>query len=463
MIKRDACHTSSIRQRAAVLIVGLAAASHAGLTLSQALVLAQQKSEEAQLLEEKDRRLQFQKKELWAGALPNVSAYANVGRGAQPMNLQTFEQIFPGGGSGGGSAQAAGPAAANIQQDLFSYGLQVNQPIFSFGRLQQAFKVAGVTIDAQNRSKARSLQEIQLKTLDAWFAVVTTQARFQVLDASLKRQRETVAFMQSNFKMGSGYRAQVLLAVANLKALEPEQIRAKQAANASEMMLNRILGRPVNDPLDMDTTAHLSSLDQVLIKDETSVTKAIDNRPDIQAMGLQRDAMEGTAKGYRMLHRPALGFQGKAGIMAYHMNQLYEWDQNKDWSVGLGLTWNLFDGLSTVSKANQFSSDARSIELGRQQMEKFARIEIETAFQERDAADSAASAADQAVAAAREAVELITQDFRAGKGAFTELLQAEEGLRNAEFGELAARFQLARSRAALRVALGLELTLQESP
>ena len=64
--------------------------------------------------------------------------------------------------------------------------------------------------------------------------------------------------------------------------------------------------------------------------------------------------------------------------------------------------------------------------------------------------------------AAREAVELLTQDFRAGKGAFTDLLQAEEGLRNAEFGVLAARYQLARSRASLRVALGHDLVAQEA-
>jgi outer membrane protein len=462
MIKRDLDHASIFSPLAALALAGLASVSHAGLTLSEALSLAQEKSEEARLLDEKDKRLHFQKQELWAGGLPNVSAYANAGRGASPMNLQTFGQIFPSNDTGSSGTGAGGPPAANVQQDMFSYGIQVSQPIYSFGRLGQAFKVAEMTIDAQKRSKSRSLQEIQLKTLDAWYAVVTTKARFQVLDASLKRQRETVSFMQSNFKMGSGLRAQVQLAVANLKALEPDQIRAKQAANASVMALNRILGRGVNEPLDMDTTTHLPSLDQVLVKEDATIAKAIENRPDLQALALQRDALQGTAKGYRMLHRPALGFQGKLGMMAYHLNQLSEWEQNKDWSVGLGLTWNLFDGLSTVSKASQFSSDARSVELGRQQMEKFARIEIETAFQERDAADSAASAADQAVLAAREAVELLTEDFRAGKGNFTDLLQAEEGLRNAEFGELAARFQLARSRAALRVALGLELSMQES-
>jgi outer membrane protein len=441
-----------------------AEAQAAGLSLGEALATAQKQSEEALMLREKDVRLQHQKTELWAGGLPNVQAYANAGRGSQVMNMKMFE-AFGGGGSDtaqSGGNQGSAPEAFNIVQNMYSYGVQVAQPIFSFGRLSNAFKVASQTIDAQDHSRKRSMQQIQLQTLDAWYAVWTTRARLQVLEASLKRQRETVAFMENNFRMGSGLRAQVMLAVASLKSLEPERIRAEQAALSSAMALNRLLGRPVNDAVELDTAAHLEALHQALIRDEQSLEKAIAERPDMRALDLQRQALEGTAKGYRMLHRPALGFSGKLGIMAYELDQLGEFEQNRDWSVGLGLTWNLFDGLATTSKAKQFNSDARSVELAQRQASKFARIEIETAFQERNAADSAAVAAAQAASAAQEAVELLTQDFRAGKGAVTDLLQAEEGLRNAEFGVLAARYQLARSRASLRVALGLDLVAQEA-
>lgn len=443
-----------------------AMAEAAGVSLADAIATAQKQSEEALLLREKDVRLQHQKTELWAGGLPNVQAYANAGRGSQVVNTKMFDALGGGGNGGNDSAQSGNqgsmPDAFNIVQNMYSYGIQVAQPIYSFGRLGNAFKVAGQTIDAQNKSRERSLQQIQLQTLDAWYGVWTSRARLQVLEASLRRQRETVAFMESNFNMGSGLRAQVMLAVASLKSLEPERIRAEQAALASAMALNRLLGRAVNEPIELDTAAHLVTLQQALVRNDQSLDKAISERPDLQALELQRQALEGTAKGYRMLHRPALGLTGKLGIMAYELDQLGEFEQNRDWSVGVGLTWNLFDGLATSSKANQFSSDARSIELAQRQASKFARIEIETAFQERDAADSAAVAAEQAVRAAREAVELLTQDFRAGKGAFTDLLQAEEGLRNAEFGVLAARYQLARSRASLRVALGHDLVAQEA-
>ncbi len=461
MLKRDWNHDMSSAGLLGLLGLVLAAAPvRAGVTLYDAIEAAQKLSEEALLLEEKDTRLHHQKNELWAGGLPSVQGYANAGRGAQPINTSMFGSLGGGGDSAGSQRM---PPAINLQQDMFSYGIQVTQPIYAFGRLGQAFKVAELTIDAQKRNKTRSLQQIQLQALDAWYGVVTSRARMQVLEASLKRQKETVAFMQSNFNMGSGLRAQVLLAVASLKGLEPEHIRAKQGAIASGMALNRLLGKAVDEAVDPDTSVHLSALDQALVRDEQTVAKSIEARPDLQALSLQRQALDGTAKAYRMLYRPSLGFQGKLGMMAYHLNQLGEFEQNKDWSIGLGLTWNLFDGLSSSSKANEFQSDARGLALVERQASKFAKIEIETAFQERDASDSAYGAAVEAVKAATEAVELLTQDFRAGKGNVTDLLQAEEGLRNAEFGVLASRYQMARSRAALRIALGLNLMNQEAP
>ena len=64
--------------------------------------------------------------------------------------------------------------------------------------------------------------------------------------------------------------------------------------------------------------------------------------------------------------------------------------------------------------------------------------------------------------ASAEALDLISQDFRAGAGTVTDLLSAEEGLRAAETGLLAARYQKARAKAALRVAMGMNLTEGEN-
>jgi outer membrane protein TolC len=173
--------------------------------------------------------------------------------------------------------------------------------------------------------------------------------------------------------------------------------------------------------------------------------------------------MQGYATAWRMQYLPALGATGKVGILAYQLDeQLTDFDKNLEWQVGVGLTWPLFDGFTKSSKARQYDSDARTLAATERQARAFATIEIEGAHREVVAADTAWKAAVESRDAAAEAAEMIGRDFRAGAGNITDLLSAEEGLRNAELGLLAARYQKTRARAALRLALGMELTKENS-
>jgi HAE1 family hydrophobic/amphiphilic exporter-1 len=392
---------------------------------------------------EKSAKLDAMKRELWAGALPQVTAYANAGRGSQPFDPNAAG--FPG-------------EVVNPTVSRYAYGVEAQQPIFSFGRLGQSFRVASRQIASQDEANRRELQEIELSALDAFYAVVVAEARVKVLDASLERQRRTSGFLEANFSRGAGARSATLLAAASLKGLEPERIRAARDADAARMNLNRLLGRPIDAPLALDTASVPDFAAPAEDTTEANISRVLDKRPDLEALRLQKETLKGYATAYRMQYLPSLGAQGKVGILAYDLNdQLTDFDKNLEWQVGVGLTWPIFDGLANSSKARQYDSDARALAITERRARNFARIEVEGARREAAAADTALGAARQARDAASEALDLISQDFRAGAGQVTDLLSAEEGLRNAELGLLAARYQNTRARAALRVSLGMDL------
>ena len=430
----------------AAMAVGIRAESP--LSLKEAMRSVLQHSEEAQLMSEKETRLDAQKSEALSGALPNVQLYANAGRGSSPFDPNAF---FP-------DTTGRTPPVINFAQNRFSYGVQVNQPIYSFGRVGQAYHIASVLQRSQVQGNQRSRQQLELQTLDSFYGLAVALARREVIQTSLKRQGETVALMQSNFKMGAGQRSAVLLATASLKGLEPQRIRAESEADAAGMALNRLLGRPIQSPLELDTALMAESGIPSVDTSESGIQNSLNRRSDLSSLALQKDALKGYAKIYRMQYLPSLGFQGKWGILAYHLNnQLHDFDKDFDWQVGVGLQWTIFDGFGQSSKAREYDSDARSLDLSERQARAFARIEIEGALREADAAETGCEASKQALDAADDALQMITGDFRSGKGQITELLSAEEGLRNAELGLLSARYQKIRARAALRVALGMDL------
>ena len=432
-----------------LLLLATAALAQAPLTLTDAIRATLANSEEARLIDEKSSKLEAQRSELWAGALPSLQGYANAGRGHQPISTESFPIK---------DTTGMIPSLYSVTQNTFSYGVQATQPLFSFGRLNQAFHTASKQIGSQNAANRRARQELELQALDGFYGVVLAEARLKVLAASLERQSRTVDFLESNFRRGAGSRSTLLLTQSSLKALEPQRIRAEQDALAARMAFNRLTGHSVLDPVTLDTT----SLPEFSIPagdtSEASVERVLERRPDLEALRLQTEALRGYARAYRMQYLPALAAQGKLGVLAYQFDkQLTDFDNNLEWQVGVGLSWPLFDGLANSAKARQYDSDARTLALSERQAHAYARIQLEGARREVVAADTALSAAQQARDAAAEAADLIGRDFRAGAGQVTDLLSAEEGLRNAELGLLAARYQNTRARAALRVSLGLDL------
>jgi outer membrane protein TolC len=432
---------------AALAALAATSARAQGLTLEAAMREAMANSEEALILKEKQNKFDALKQQAWSTGFPRITANANAAHVVNPIDPAAF-------GFGSGPVQS-------VELNRFAYDLEVQQSIFSFGRLSQAIRTANVQEKSDTYSRGRSLQQLQLQVLDSYGMAVLAKAKLQTLEASVKRSSETVAFLESNWKMGSGRRAEVLRAITALKSLEPERIRAQRDAEAAAMVLNRIMGRDVEAPLDLDTTAHMKWDPVNALPDSQALASVVDERPDIKSLEYSRRSLEGQARYMKMLYLPSLGANGKWGITAYDKSKLADFDKSQDWMVGLGLQWTLFDGMGTLAQARQVQSDARSLSLTQRQMKKMVKIEITGAFQEYHAADTALAAAGQAVAAAQEAQALLSQDFRAGKGAITEVLESEDALRNAQLGYLAARYQRVHAQAALRVALGKGLINEE--
>ncbi len=416
------------------------------LNLSQAVKQALANSEEAKMSQEKKLNAEARKQEAWSGAFPNVTGYGSAGRSQSP-----FPPFIPSMPDSNGKIPSK-----YMTMNSFTYGAQVNQSLYSFGRLGQTIKMAGIYDKSQEATLTRSLQELQIQTLDAYFGVVLAKAHWETLEASLQRQKKLVDYLQQNFKMGAGQRSLVLLAVSSTKALEPQRIRAERDYQAARMSFNRLIGQPIDAVSEMDTAASFAMQPITDINAEQGVSEALKNRADLKALHLQKDFLREASKFQNMLYLPSLGFQGKYGVLAYKTKDLFNKD-NLDWQFGIGLNWQIFDGFGNSARAKQTLSDSRNLEYTESKALNMVRIEIASDLSEQNASDSALSAAIEGLQAATDARALLAEDFAAGKGQINDILTAETNLRDAEFGILFARYQRVRSIAALKLALGKDL------
>lgn len=479
---------------ARVLILTPLLAGAQVLTLQQGLQEALTKGPEAEYIRNAVDSAGQVVKEVRKVAWPSVSAYANAGLGRQPSQLEALGGVF------GALAQSAGsldhrigtledsarlrhgsslePLAAlkALETDpdeptwSVAYGVKASQTLFTFGKVTTALRMAS-TQDRLTALKVRSTRiDVQTSFLSQWTGTVLAERKVGTIERSLKRQAETVAYLERSFAAGQGSKAQILMARSQMLKLQPDLLAARRDATAARRMLNRTLGRSADDATTLDTTG-LPELEGRLAPSRDELLQdALKNRDDLkmlkEAIGLQEDLVTI----YRANYMPNVALTASAGVTGYstEMNEAFKEAgkvrDNYNWALGVGMQWNLFDGFEQSAKAGQSRAAVHAMQLRQNDLNRMVEISVEKALLDRQAADSSLAAAKEGLAAATEARTLYETNFREGSGALSDVLSAEENQRFAELALVAAQLERTRTAANLALVRGQNLiALSEEP
>jgi len=446
-----------------------AGAAAAGIGLEEVIREVTAKSDDVKSLSESVKKSKEQIREQWANALPTVSATLFAGR--------AYGSGYGASSSGGSSTYDTVPATIGDVKNImgavlgamyksddaavYKSSVSITQPIYTFGKIGTAVKVANYYDSSAQLSYKKSIQDLQLTSLDAFTAVVIAEKSLSILDKSVDRKKELSEFLSRNFSLGSGSKANMLATNADLELLWPEISNARQLAKSAKMRLNIMMGRESNALLVLDTTSFLQSLiAQPLPSKDEAMSAAIENRSDIQALDYLKMANDGGVKIYKAMTLPSIAGQFTFGTGGTDVGDLVDID-TRTWQAGVALQWNIFDGFASNAKANQYKSDSRKLDISKQQALKYLEIAVESALTECSVADSSLIAVTSAYQASQEAYRLTNDNFKQGDGQFADLQLAEERLFQGELMIMNARCRQIRSRAALLVTMGKTIISME--
>ena len=436
------------------------------LTLEQVIKEACTKSDSVKSMNLTLYKAKEMVREKWANALPTVSGSLmgarTRGRGMGGSSSSTFDTSLNTVPVNMGMLNAM---MGGITDGMSKYGeswiysssLQINQPIWTFGKVDEAINVAREFELATKSNYASTMQNIQKSSVDMFYRVVMTQIAADIAQRSLDRKKELYEFMDRNFKMGAGAKAQILITLADYKSAGVALRQAQQDALTMKMMMNNFLGRPLNESIELDTTVTLPAVTSTATTDENSaIEQAYTNRSDLKSLDHYEQANRGGQKIFNAMYYPTIAATASLGTGGTEAKDLYDWDKHT-YTVGLVLAWQFFDGFANNARANQYKADAEKLEIARSTFKKYIEIEIRSAVAECAMADSNATAFAEMLAASREAYTLINENFKQGSGQLAELQLADERLRQTELGAVAARYRQIKSRAALIVSTGNDI------
>jgi outer membrane protein len=414
-----------------LLVCGLVAVAHAeperapasaaSLSIEDALRAADTASLGLAVAREDVERARTQIDVARSGWFPSVSGTAGYTRTLR----SEFEDISFG-----------APAGTDVdlpfgQRNTWRLGLVVQQSIFDGGRTASSVKAARAGVRAGEHGVTNARAQAVLGIAQAYYDAVLAHRQVEIGQISLEQAERTLADTQLNFDQGAAPEFDLVRAQVARDNQDTALIRFRTERDVALVVLKRLIGTPLDRPLQLTSPLDADDLDAVVVtaRNAAGVTgatrAAVEQAREVVRL---REAALGVARADRL---PQISAGSDFGLVDY-ASQPFNTDWKTNWTVGLNLSVPLFDGFRRRAAVRSARADVRIAQLQLEDASLQSRVETFEADADVAAATATLQTTARTVAQAQRAYEIAELRFQQGASTHLELVDA--------------RFQLAQSR-----------------
>jgi outer membrane protein len=340
----------------------------------------------------------------------------------------------------------------------FSPAVELEYTIFDFGR-----RSAEIAISRNNLLSANFLfndthRKVIFDVMAAYYRVLNTKGQEDAAEANLKNAQTDQASAESRLELGLATLPDVLEARSAAAQADYDLQAALGASEIARGDLNTALGVSPATPLQVESIQSLKIPDELTSTVESSIDKALDQRPDLMQRVAELRAAKAEVKEAKSAYLPTLTVGGSAGLAksVTQQNQgpdVYSNNQ-ENWDARLSLKWTLFDGFAReqrLARARAAQKQASAdIDAMRDQVEN----EVWSAYSTARTALRQQKAAAALLAAATSSYNAATQSYSFGVRSQIDVVSAQKTLAAARTADVSARTNLLTGIAALAFQTG---------
>lgn len=335
----------------------------------------------------------------------NETARTVPDSGLTPITLQDYQD-----------RQRAGQIAAGINPDAntnpffvgnqFTAGVSVSQVLYN-GAVFSGIKGSERFLETSEAQVDVEAQQVVAYTARVFYAALLAQEQTKILDKSVARSRDTVAETTKRVSQGVLPQFSQLSAEVELANKETELFRARNLATASMDILKMALGIPPAQALRLRGELSLEGAPGEVLPADEALTRAMTQRPDLKQARLQVEVLEIQEDVTWAEYLPivqavaSLTLLGSVPddrtVVSQAGDDPFAYTTSKNsffadpyWnpsaSVGLTVTWNIFNGFRTSKNLERNQVSTSKARLTLQEMEDQVRIQVEQALRDLDTA-----------------------------------------------------------------------------
>jgi outer membrane protein TolC len=370
----------------------------------------------------------------------------------------------------------------------FTGGLQLTQTLYS----KQAFaSVRGSQQfkDVSRHARDRRVQMVTNEVVTAFYQALLAQERVRVRRQRVDRAQKTLQEVSQQVSRGVVPKAQRLGAEVELSNARTQMIEARNAADLARDNLKRSMGITPERPIELDGNLDrqqddgLQEISLETLSMEKAVDQAIENRPDLKRARLNVELREIQKEASRAEFFPrveAVANFNYSGRVPDNRSRVQTTDPqdptnpfyfreeqrgffsddfwNPSFSVGLQLSWNIFNGFQSSSRLQQAEIQRQRAQTQLEQLRRSVKVEVRKAVRDLENARERIEAQETNVRRARLNYDHLSQRVEEGVARPIELREASDQLDQSRLNYLQAVYDYLVARSDLETALGQPLT-----
>jgi outer membrane protein TolC len=331
------------------------------------------------------------------------------------------------------------------QRNGVTYNATATLPIYTGGQIEHGIAAASSVLQAARLGETTSERDLKLRVAEAYVNVLRATRGLDVAESHQTTLEAHARDVDNLVQQGMAARnAQLSSQVALLDARQ-QVLQAANALDLARAAYNRLLGRTLDQPVELDDISPEAIEDTIPILTERALTQ----RSELKTFDRQIAALRDQASAVRRETLPQVGLSG-----GYDYLQDRYLSHEGQWVVALGLKWNVFDGGSSRNRGSAIDHQAAALSEQRDDVASLIGLQVRQSLLDVQTTLKRIDVTQSAIAQAEENVRVVRDRFVNGLAPYTEVLDAETLRVNSATNHANAVYDAVMSELRLKYAIG---------
>ena len=329
-----------------------------------------------------------------------------------------------------------------LQRNLTTIDATISWPVFTGGKRMYATRIGNRMVDMAQVGQAETRALLQTELVETYYALQLANKILEVKEQtyqSLQQHYDHALKLEAN---GLITKAERLFAEVNRQEAKREWEAAKQERDVAHRALCSLLDiQKEVDILPISPLFVTENLpDSLYFKSLIPSTNYAMNR-----IRLEESIVENRLRISKSAYFPSIALLGKQTLYAHNVPR----NLMPRTLIGIGFTWNLFDGLNREADVRVSRLAQETIELEKEKVKNTLDVMVQKLYSELKEAQVEASTLYTTIAMSEELLRIRRKSFEEGMATSTEVVDAEVMLSNVRIAMLLAHYQFDVSLASL--------------